>query len=192
MTEDQHALFWRLWSNACEYQGWNALPAKECEKKRKEILAAIGFRSATLIDSTQGFDDVKKRFLELAGRVVNERPDAGLRRRVLARIGPALAALEDAGYPQHSLDTILKTRFKVIEGIRTIADLETPELICLSRTLTARLAAWKQQQGPGIQAGPYSAAGTILEDDAHTLCNVNAGHMQDAVMATPDLFFQAG
>jgi hypothetical protein len=191
MTEDQHRKFWRLWSDACEYQRWTALPAKDCEQKRREISSGLGFSSAKRINTTSGFDRVKKHLEALAGHVHNESPDAGQRRRIISRIGQVMSELTGAGYPHHSLDTILRVRFKVIEGIRTITDLETPELVNLSRTLTARLSAWKQQPGPDSQAEPSSAAGVALVGAMHTLCNNNADHLQAALMATPDLFFQA-
>ena len=47
-------------------------------------------------------------------------------------------------YPPRSIETILRVRFKVIKGVRTLPDLDTPELVNLSRTLSARLASWKQ------------------------------------------------
>lgn len=145
-------------------------------------MAELGFASATLIDSTDGFDSVKKRFLELAGKIVNERDDAGHRRRVLARIGEVMADLSADAYPAHSIKTILAERFKVIEGVSAINDLCTLELTNLSKTLTARLASWHQRQ---------TAAPTTFADHPHTPCNTNAGHMQAAVTATPDLFFSA-
>jgi len=142
MTEDQHSLFWRLWSAAMRGQGWNTLPAAEQEAKRREVLASLGFRSAKLIDTRQGFDDVKKRFEALAGKVHNEAPDAGQHRRLLARIGEAFSDLDAASYPPRAVEKILRVRFKVIKGVRTIPDLETVEMENLARTLNARLTAW--------------------------------------------------
>ncbi len=146
MTPDQHDLFWRLWASACRGQGWNALPAAEQNAKRREVLSALGFASAKDIDTRQGFDDVKQRLEALAGKIHNERPDAGQRRRILSRIGQAIAELDQAGYPPRSIETILRIRFKVIKGVRTLPDLDTPELVNLSRTLSARLSSWKQWQ----------------------------------------------
>lgn len=143
MTEDQHSLFWRLWAAACAWQKWDTLPSAAREEKRREMLLDLGFSSAKVIGTTADFDRVKRRLEELGGRVHNEAPDAGQRRRILARIGEAISELSEAGYPSHSLDTILRTRFKIVAGIRTIADLPTLELLNLSRTLAARLASWK-------------------------------------------------
>jgi hypothetical protein len=187
MTEDQHRLFWRLWSDACDWQGWAALPAKEREQKRREILSSLGFTSATLIDAKDGFDSVKKRLLQLAGRVVNERADAGHRRRILARIGEAIAELNHAEYPQHSLDTILRARFKVIPGVSEVADLDTRELINLSKTLAARLASWNERHAaataldvaPAITSHDAlcSASGTAPASPRHTICSPHAAEL---------------
>lgn len=146
MTQDQHDLFWRLWASAMRGQGWNTVPAVEQEAHRRAVLAELGFASAKLIDTRQGFDDVKKRFQALAGKVRNEAPDAGQRRRLLSRIGHAIAELDQAGYPPRSLDKILRVRFKVIDYIRTIPDLDTLELENLLRTVNARRASWMRWQ----------------------------------------------
>jgi hypothetical protein len=139
ITQDQHSLFWHLWNSACRYQQWTT---SEANVKRHEILAELGFASAKHIDSTDGFDRVKKRFQELAGKVHNERADAGQRRRILSRIGLVFAELSEAEYPARSLDTILRKRFKLLEGSRRIGDLETPELVNLLSTVSARLTSW--------------------------------------------------
>lgn len=143
MTAEQASLFWRLWRDACAYQGWDALPSSERDEKRHEVLSECGFDSIKRVDSTHGFDRLKRRLLELTGHVYNEPDDAGQRRRILLRIGETLSDLGQAGYPDLSLDTILRERFKVIEGVRTITDLETRELTKLLWTLNARLASWK-------------------------------------------------
>ncbi|MGP8199305.1 MAG: hypothetical protein ACLQU4_07370 [Limisphaerales bacterium] len=58
----------------------------------------------------------------------------------------AVSEVEQAGYPPRSLSKILRVRFKVINGVRTIPDLDTAELLNLSRTLAARLASLKKWQ----------------------------------------------
>jgi hypothetical protein len=143
MTAAQHGRFWRLWSRACKGQGWTA---SEAESKRHEILSDLGFESARYIDSTRGFDRVRKRLEALADVLHNERPDAGQRRRLFWRIGQLQGNFFNADYPAHSMQTLLKTRFKIIPGQRLVSDLETEELVNLLRTLTARLASWKQRQ----------------------------------------------
>jgi hypothetical protein len=167
MTVEQVRLFWRLWSAACRYQRWTT---SESEARRHEILMECGFASAKDIDHTDGFDRVKNRLEALAGRIHNGPDDAGRRRRVLVRVGQAFAELNAANYPPHSVKTILVERFKVIEGIRTVADLNTEELINLSRTLAARLASWKKRSVPPVQDTPampnkplYSALETQLQ-----------------------------
>lgn len=124
------------------------MPAAERDAKRKACLRELGFTSATEIDSRQGFDDVKDQLSHLANRVSNQPADAGTRRRLLAKIGELLADAEDAGY-SGQVHRILTDRFKIIEGIRTIADLPTVELTQLISTLKARLRTWKQRQRPG-------------------------------------------
>jgi hypothetical protein len=103
-------------------------------------------QAAQYLNCSDDHDRVKKRLLELQGRVHNEPQDAGERRRITSRIGVLLAELGKAKYPSHSLNTILRERFKVIEGVNTITDLETRELLNLVRTLAARLASWKARQ----------------------------------------------
>jgi hypothetical protein len=189
MTESQHSLFWRLWNAACGCQHWTG---REAEAKRREILLELGFESAKHIDHLGGFDLVKKRLEALADRVDNEREDGSRRRRVLWRIGQARAGLNSADYPTKAVDTILRQRFKVIPGIRTIADLETRELVNLSRTLTARLASYKARKAAISQPAPRSAAGVCPGSAVQSFCNPNAANVPHASMATADLFFQAG
>ena len=209
MTPDQHDLFWRVWASACRGQGWTALPAAEQNAKRREVLSALGFSSAKHIDTRQGFDDVKQRLEALAGKVHNERADAGARRRILSRIGQSIAELDQAGYPPRSIETILPVRFKVIKGVRTLPDLDTPELVNLSRTLSARLASWKQWEclvnalrsilfrlalcksrpSPISQAAPCSAAGMAPAIAMQTFCSPTAEPLPRPVA---DLFFVGG
>jgi hypothetical protein len=159
MTEGQVVLFWRLFGAASRYQHWTT---SEAESRRREVLMECGFRSAKDVDHLEGFDRVKKRLEELAGRIHNEPEDAGQRRRVLARVGQALADLNAAGYPPHSLETILTTRFKIITGVRTIADLSASDLVNLSRTLTARLATWKKR----FDSPAHAASAAALQDSS--------------------------
>ncbi|HEX3716994.1 MAG TPA: hypothetical protein VH595_03425 [Verrucomicrobiae bacterium] len=158
MNAAQISLFWRLWGDACAYQGWDALSSVERDEKRHEVLTECGFSSAKHVDRTVGFDRVKKRLMELQGHVHNEPEDAGERRRIVARIGTLLAELGEARYPEHSLDTILRKRFKVIEGVSSITDLDTRELLNLVRTLAARLASWTHRQDVPAATGTQDMA----------------------------------
>ena len=151
MSQDQRRLFWRLWAAACECQGWNQLPSSERDEKRHAVLAELGFASIKTVDGKHGFDALKRRLQELADKVHVDPPDQGLRRRILWRIGQVLLELRQAGYPDHAVETILKQRFKVLSGVKTMAQLATPELVNLSRTLTARLASWKAKAPPPNQ-----------------------------------------
>src|SRR5580700_10023690 len=93
MTFEQHGLFWRMWGNACIAQGWDKLPSAERDERRREMLAEIGFESIKDVNSTTGFDAVKKRLMELTDRVANEPDDAGDRRRLLHCIGELFSDL---------------------------------------------------------------------------------------------------
>src|SRR5579872_2734929 len=112
-------LFLRLWSDACEAQGWHR-PTLEREAIRHQILEELGFSSARDIGTTDGFDAVKAEFERLADVVHNERDDAGQRRRITWRINQTLERLRAAGYLDHSIQTILVDRFKIVDR-RTIA-----------------------------------------------------------------------
>jgi hypothetical protein len=188
MTPEQRSLYWRLWAAACEYQGWDRLSAVERDEKRHQVLAGCGFASAKDIDRTDGFDAVKKRLEELVDIVHNEPPDAGLRRRILSRVNRALWQLRQAEYPEHSIQTILLERFKVIEGSTTIPDLPTHELVNLSKTLAARLATQKERQAQSIRPAPSSvgnaascnAAGTAYASAVKPLFSPIAADFQDS------------
>jgi hypothetical protein len=121
------------------------LSSAERDEKRHEVLAECGFKSVKDVDSLHGFDRVKTRLLELQGRVQNAADDSGQRRRYVVKIGILLAELGEAGYSEHSLNTILRERFKIIRGVNTVTDLETPELLNVIRTLTSRLATWNRR-----------------------------------------------
>ena len=156
MTEAQ---FWnfinKLWPAACAGQGWDKLPSAEREDKRHEVLAALGFGSLKHVDKRKGFDRVVERLEELAKAVIVIGPDqgepvvegeaAGERRRLLHRVGETATELSQAGYPEHSLMTILRD-FGVVPGVRDITGLPGDALLTLSRTLTARLADWSENQ----------------------------------------------
>ncbi len=146
MTPSQCFGFWRAWNAACQYHGWNKLSPSAREEKRREVLAELGYSSAKEISATDGLDRVLKRLKELAGYVHNERPDAGERRRILWLISQTRTDLRRAGYSPSAVETILYTRFKIIPGARTIADLETSELRQLHHTLRARLISFRQSR----------------------------------------------
>jgi hypothetical protein len=82
MTGVQTKLFWRLWSRACQTQGWMG---DEREVQRKVVLGELGFSSLKDVDSTRGFDRVKARLNILCQRLEGARdetwPDLGEARR---------------------------------------------------------------------------------------------------------------
>jgi hypothetical protein len=143
MSPPQRRAFWRMWAAAMRHQGWNALPFSAQNGKRHEVLSACGFQSAKDVDPTSGFDRVRARLEELADVVHFERPDAGERRRILWLIGQTTTDLRRSNYSAAALEKILRVRFKIIPGARTLADLETSKLTQLLYTLRGRLKAWR-------------------------------------------------
>lgn len=69
LSASQVTLFWRLWAAAVRAQGWGGLPKAEIELRRKAMLRECGFESLTAVDKTSGFDQVKRRLLELQDSV---------------------------------------------------------------------------------------------------------------------------
>jgi len=185
MSSEQRTFFWRLWKNACAWQGWNKLSATEQNEHRHAMLAALGFKSVREVNSTDEFDRLKSHLLALAGIVENAAPDAGSRRRLLSSIGAVIVVLETSGYSSHSINTILFNRFKIVRGILSISDLDTHQLKQLLLTLTARLDSWNRRQSSALQDDPPTP-GTVPAEAVQTLCSTNAA---DLPGATPDLFF---
>jgi hypothetical protein len=140
MTVDQHGLLFRLWGDACRAQGWDRLSASERDAKRKEVTARVfgPGKSWTEVNKTGECDLLFARLKFLADKLQGAQedldPEPGQRRRYIHRIGEQIQELESLGYSE-SLKTILKTRFKVIEGVRTIFDLPTRELLNMVQTL---------------------------------------------------------
>lgn len=146
ISAEQVNLFWRLWNDACNAQGWHRLPSDQRDAKRKEILLDLGFRSAKHIDPTDGFDAVKDYLEQLADVLHNQPDDAGQRRRIAWRANEALERLVQAGCPQGIIDSILADGFKVFPGLRTVSELPTLGLLKLSVVLTARLRSWNRSR----------------------------------------------
>jgi hypothetical protein len=68
ISEGQFRYFLDLWGKACRAQGWTVAEgwaSKDIDAKRKEVLAECGFASLKAVDSTGGFDRVKRRLMEL-------------------------------------------------------------------------------------------------------------------------------
>jgi len=152
MSRAQHdLLLFTLWPAACAYQGWDKLPTRDREAKRKEIAAEVfgGPKSFTKINRTKEFDAIKARLEMLAGKVSGAvedgNPEAGERRRVMNRVGVLLAEGNELPNWENYIAPILKERFKIVPGISTIADLSNDELLKLSITLTDRIASLKAE-----------------------------------------------
>jgi hypothetical protein len=103
----------------------------------------------------------------MGGGKAETKDTAGQRRRYLHRTGEQILELESLGYGE-SLKTILKTRFKVIEGVRTIFDLPTRELLnmvqTLDRCIMDQLAAAREdhEAGKAAEIDEDEAAGPVL------------------------------
>lgn len=97
ISRAQVAMFWRLWAEACDAQGW---AGDERETERRAMLARCGFESLTHVDRSGGFDRVRAECLRLAHRLEGGAestfPGLGEMRRHLhlieSRIIPALEA----------------------------------------------------------------------------------------------------
>ena len=169
ISEAQFFLFWKLFKAACAYQGWSK---SEREEKRKWILWQCGrWNSLKEVDARRGYDSVKDRLEQLAGIVHNQAEDAGDRRRLMAGIEAAKADLLAAGYAPAAIDTIMRERFKLIDGASVIKDLPTEELRNAIRTLKSRLATFKRK-----------ASATPMQGDCET-------NFQDRKATVDDPFF---
>ena len=72
MSDAQWRLFWRLWNNACQAQGWtkeNGFTSTMVDEQRRELLGSLGFRSLNAVGSRDGFDRVKLALEQLASKV---------------------------------------------------------------------------------------------------------------------------
>lgn len=92
LTQAQLTLWWRSWAAACRTQGWTreaGLSSAQIDAKRREIMAALGYRSLTEIDNA-GFDRLLARVRTLAdnlrGAIDEVRPSNTHARRLLWKI----------------------------------------------------------------------------------------------------------
>lgn len=137
MTMAQHNTLIRLWTGACAAQGWDKLGAREREAQRKLVLTRVfGYaRSFTEIDSTKGCDAIFREFKRLANAVTD---DNGERNRLLHAVGKLLTDINELVEPGY-IATLLKDRFKAVEGVRPVTDLSNKTLSQLVYTLKARI-----------------------------------------------------
>ena len=133
MSRAQHGLFFELWEKVCAAQGFDQLSSKDCELKRKAILAEVfhGPKSAKDINAKDEFDAIKKKFLELAD-IVEADSDAGERRRLLWSVEhffkPCLKVY--VADVEEYLRVVLRDRFKVVRGLDTYEGLSSrPRMI---------------------------------------------------------------
>lgn len=137
MTVAQHNTLIRLWLGACSVQGWDKLKTAEREAKRKEVLTRVFGceKSFTAINHTTECDQIFRELKRLASIVVD---DAGGRARLLNAAGELLAELNELVEPAY-IATLLKDRFKVVDGVRPITDLSDKSMAQLIYTLKARI-----------------------------------------------------
>lgn len=123
MTSKQTKLFWILWAEACEVQGWMG---NDRELQRKNVLAELGWKSLKDVTRTNEFDRLKGHLLRLSYRIPGGTeaafPDVGEMRRhcglIRADLLPRLAAVHPD--PEGYVGRILRDRFG---GVRRWEDL---------------------------------------------------------------------
>jgi hypothetical protein len=158
MTGVQTKLFWRLWSRACQTQGWMG---DEREVQRKVVLGEMGFSSLKDVDSTRGFDRVKARLNVLCQRLEGAReetwPDLGEARRhawiIEHELIPGLADL--LSDPHAYVAQICQDKFGHTTKWQNLLDdpgSGPRKVRDLLFTLTARLQALRRDAGEGTKA----------------------------------------
>lgn len=127
MSPKQENFYWGLWGKVCVERGWDRLPGKEREVKRKEVMAQIFGEPKSMRTLSNGeFDRVKVAFQALANgqdlvQAVHEldHPEDGDRRRIVWKIEhvviPCLGVYVER--PEAYLAEVLRDRFKVFSGL---------------------------------------------------------------------------
>jgi hypothetical protein len=132
MTELQHDLYFRLWNTVLKHQGWDKMPTKVREAKRREVHVAVfgAPKSAKDINHTDEFGAIKARFELLAGLVKggveDEHPEFDTRRRLFWKF-ENVQKKQLGVYvndPEAYIRQILRERFKIFRGISTVEDLD--------------------------------------------------------------------
>jgi hypothetical protein len=143
MTVAQHASYFHWWGKACEFQGWDKLPAKDRDLKRKATHADVfGFPiSAKDIDHRDGFTKIISRFRMLAGdlkgAIEDGEPHHNERRIMLDEIAELMRCValykDDA---ESYVSAILLDRFKTV-------DVESLSAVDRGRIPSLKQCLWK-------------------------------------------------
>ncbi len=144
MSESQHGAYFRLFAAACEAQ--KCRTAKEKEDLRQAAHHAAFGRfgvSAKDIDQGKMFDAIKREFLRLADRVDHNADQA--RVRLLHEAEHMLEVLRDITSAAY-IAKLLKQRFKIIPGKRTVEDLSNGQLSQLIITCNSRIKVLSQSK----------------------------------------------
>lgn len=139
MTISQHGLYFRLLADACD--ALHAVSSKDKERVRQEAhMAAFGrAKSAKDINTKKDFDAIATEFKRIANVVDKDDPQ---RRRALYVAHERLAELRSLTSDTWCA-TLLKDRFKIIAGVRSIEDLNPKDLADLIRTCNDRIKMFK-------------------------------------------------
>lgn len=157
--------FWREWSTTCKVMNWTreaGLNAGQIDKHRKELLAACGFNSLTVVDRTAGFTKVLNELLVLQGvslKAAHETIDPSLnesrilRNNILTGLIPCLKLYEPD--VRSYLTTIIeaKSRYRTTDRPDrelTLMDLDAGMLKQTQFTLAARLNDKRKAAGESI------------------------------------------
>ncbi len=166
LSADQVKLFWRLWSAACQAQGWTreaGLTADQIDAHRKALLSDAGFSSLTLVDRTAGFGAIKARLMTLCGSIdgaiESDHPEMDDARRKIHLIRHDLALclslyVED---PVAYIEEIVRDKFGLARNSPVDLDslshrVNFPQPGCSQldqalMTISARLNSFRKQAG---------------------------------------------
>ena len=143
MSESQHGAYFRLFAAACAAQKCETAAAKEALRRAAHIAAFGRPVSAKEIDQGKMFDAIKREFLRLADSV-DHNTDQERKRLVFAAYDSLnrLHKLVARAY----VTTLLKQRFKVIDGKRSVEDLSDGQLHQLIITCNNRIKVLSQSK----------------------------------------------
>lgn len=101
LSKAQVAMFWRMWSKACQVQGWtreNGFAAAQTDAKRKDVLGRCGFSSLHDVDRSAGYGRVKAELEslaeKLAGAIESVKPELDEARRLHWRLNQDVLCLQ--------------------------------------------------------------------------------------------------
>lgn len=136
MTVRQHGLYFRLLAAACAAQHATTAAAKEALRQAAHLAAFGKPKSAKDINRTNEFDAIATELKRVAN-VIND-PQSPEHKRSVYVATQRLAALQQIASPNYTA-TLLRDRFKVIAGQRSIEDLTAKQLAELISTVNNRI-----------------------------------------------------